>query len=262
MNMPAQTQDSVVVDNNSIELSNETQAIMSMIQSIALNPEVDVTKLRAVMDMKMEMFNRGAEIEFNAAMAKAQAELVPITKTAYNSQTRSKYALLENIIEQASPIWTKHGFALSFDTGDCPTPGYYRVLCECTHSSGFSKNYKADLPIDSTGIAGTVNKTGTHAFGSTVAYGRRYLTCMIFNIAVKNEDDDGNGKKLDHAAKVLTLTNAQIENLRNALKMANVSEELFCANKNIQISRIEELPQSRMAGALRMLKNFATGAKQ
>lgn len=182
----------LATQNTMPAVSAETQAIMQMIEQIALNPQADVEKLRAVMDMKMQMFNRGAEIEFNAAMARAQAEMLPVVRTAYNQQTKSKYALLENIVEQLSPIWTKHGFALSFDTGDCPTAGYYRVMCECTHAAGFSKNYKADLPADMTGIAGSVNKTGVHGFGSTVSYGRRYLTCMIFNIAVKNDDNDGN----------------------------------------------------------------------
>ena len=72
-------------------VSTESQAIMAMIEQIATNPNIDVTKLRAVMDMKMEMFNRGAEIEFNAAMAKAQAEMLPVVKTSDNKQTKSKY---------------------------------------------------------------------------------------------------------------------------------------------------------------------------
>lgn len=185
----------MVRENNVPSISTETQMIMSMIEQIALNPAADVTKLRAVMDMKMEMFNKGAEIEFNAAMARAQAEMLPVVKTADNKQTKSKYARLENIIEQLSPIWTSHGFALSFDSGDCPVHGYYRVLCECTHAAGHKKNYKADLPADIAGIAGAVNKTGVHGFGSTVSYGRRYLTCMIFNVAVKDEDNDGNSQQ-------------------------------------------------------------------
>jgi len=183
---------------------SENQAMLDMIQQVALNPSIDVEKLRAVMDMKMEMFNRGAEIEFNAAMARAQNEMEPVVRTAHNKQTNSKYAVLENIIEQLSPIWTRHGFALSFGTGDCPTEGYYRVECELTHSAGHSKHYHADLPTDMTGIQGSVNKTGIHGFGSTMSYGRRYLVCMVFNVAVKTEDDDGNAADPENApAKLL-----------------------------------------------------------
>jgi hypothetical protein len=174
-------------------VSEETRFMMDMISQIALNPDADVEKLRAVMDMKMQMFNRGAEIEFNAAMALAQAEIEPVARTASNQQTKSKYAKLENIISTCSPVWTKHGFALSYDTGDCPLERHYRVTCEVSHRAGHSKHYHMDLPIDDAGINGTKNKTGVHGAGSTISYGKRYIACNIFNIAIKDEDNDGNG---------------------------------------------------------------------
>jgi hypothetical protein len=43
-----------------------------------------------------------------------------------------------------------------------------------------------------TGPKGNQNKTATHGFGSTMSYGRRYLICLIFNITLTNEDQDGN----------------------------------------------------------------------
>jgi len=204
MNQPAKQVATVepgqsVPNNAPAVAGNENQAMLDMIQQVALNPNIDVEKLRAVMDMKLEMFNRGAEIEFNAAMARAQNEMEPVVRTAHNKQTNSKYAVLENIIEQLSPIWTRHGFALSFGTADCPTENYYRVECELTHSAGHSKRYHADLPSDITGIQGSVNKTGIHGFGSTMSYGRRYLVCMVFNVAVKTEDDDGNAADPENA---------------------------------------------------------------
>ena len=60
------------------------------------------------------------------------------------------------------------------------------------HEAGHTKRYHVDLPIDSTGIKGSVNKTGVHANGSTYSYARRYLTMMIFNVVLTNEDNDGN----------------------------------------------------------------------
>lgn len=181
----------LTVNNNSLPaVSEETRFMMDMISQIALNPNADVEKLRAVMDMKMQMFNRGAEIEFNAAMALAQAEIEPVARTASNAQTKSKYAKLENIITKCSPVWTKHGFALSYDTGDCPLDRHYRVTCEVSHRAGHSKHYHMDLPIDDAGINGTKNKTGVHGAGSTISYGKRYIACNIFNIAIKDEDND------------------------------------------------------------------------
>lgn len=173
-------------------VSEETKMMMQMIEQVALNPDADVEKLRAVMDMKMQMFNRGAEIEFNAAMALAQSEMEPVVARSRNDQTNSNYAKLEHIIEQISPIWSKHGFAITFGSGDSPREGWYRVECEVSHRAGHSKKYHADLPPDTVGIKGSVNKTPIHGFGSTMSYGRRYLTCLVFNIPIEHEDNDGN----------------------------------------------------------------------
>lgn len=235
-------------------VSEETRFMMDMISQIALNPNADVEKLRAVMDMKMQMFNRGAEIEFNAAMALAQAEIEPVARTASNQQTKSKYAKLENIITTCSPVWTKHGFALSYDTGDCPLEKHYRVTCEVSHRAGHSKHYHMDLPIDDAGINGTKNKTGVHGAGSTISYGKRYIACNIFNIAIKDEDNDGNQPQNTGSQ---TLNNLQIKTLRDAMRVAGVSDEQFCNHKAIKISRVEELPQARLAGAITLLKKFA-----
>jgi hypothetical protein len=234
-------------------VSEETRMMMQMIEQVALNPEADVEKLRAVWDMKMDMFNRGAEIEFNAAMCDAQAEMKPVIAKSVNDQTSSKYAKLEKIIEECSPIWTKHGFALTFGTGTSDKEGFYRVECEVSHRSGHSKKYQADLPADMVGIKGSVNKTPIHGFGSTMAYGRRYLTGLVFNIPVKGEDNDGNTQpKEKPKAADQPLTTAQLNNLRQQLNNAGISEAQMCERATVQ--RVEDLVQGRLAGALNWIK--------
>lgn len=173
-------------------VSQETDMMMQLIQQIALNPDIPVDKMQAVINMKMQVFDKNAEIEFNKAMILAQQEMEPVAKTAKNAQTSSTYAKLENIAKQCKPVWTKHGFALQFGTADCPIANHYRVTCEVSHSAGFNKKYQADLPIDDEGIKGGKNKTGCHGFGSTMSYAQRYLTIMIFNITLEGVDNDGN----------------------------------------------------------------------
>lgn len=173
-------------------MSTETEMMMNLIQQIALNPDVQVEKMQAVINMRMQVFDKNAEIEYNKAMILAQQEMEPVVKTAENKQTQSMYAKLENIAKQCKPIWTKHGFALQFGTADCPIADHYRVTCEVSHAAGYNKKYQADLPIDDEGIKGQKNKTGCHGFGSTMSYAQRYLTIMIFNITLANIDNDGN----------------------------------------------------------------------
>jgi len=173
-------------------VSSETDMMMQLIQQIALNPDIPVEKMQAVINMKMQVFDKNAEIEYNKAMILAQQEMLPVIKTAKNAQTSSTYAKMENIAKQCKPIWTKHGFALQFGTADCPIAEHYRVTCEVSHAAGFNKKYQADLPVDDEGIKGQKNKTGCHGFGSTMSYAQRYLTIMIFNITLEGADNDGN----------------------------------------------------------------------
>ena len=168
-----------------------TDPMLSMMERVALNPDADVAKMQALLDMRRSEEDRVAERAFDAAMASAQNEMLPVVRDKNNDQTRSKYATLEAISRAIKPLWTKHGFSLSFGTGDNAPEGHHRVICRVSHAAGHHRDVKADIPVDDKGMQGKVNKTGTHAFGSTVSYGRRYLTMMIFDIAT-GDDDDGN----------------------------------------------------------------------
>lgn len=176
-------------------IDDETPAIagpdpmLAMIERVALNPDSDLTKMQALLDMRRSEEDRQAERAFDAAMANAQNEMMPVVRDRNNDQTRSKYATLEAIAKAIKPLWTAHGFSLSFGTGDAPE-GYQRVTCRVSHSGGHHRVVSADIPFDDKGMQGKTNKTPTHAFGSTVSYGRRYLTMMIFDIST-GDDDDG-----------------------------------------------------------------------
>ena len=57
-------------------VSAETEMMMNLIQQIALNPEIPVDKMQAVINMRMQVFDKQAEIEFNKAMIIAQQEMI------------------------------------------------------------------------------------------------------------------------------------------------------------------------------------------
>lgn len=173
--------------------TNESTAMLTMIQRAATDPAFDADKMQKMMEMYERHTDRTAAAAFNAAMVRAQAEIGPVYRDKFNAQTSSSYAALESIDRKISPVYTLHGFSLSFGTGDSPLVGHIRTVCDCMHEAGHTKTYHVDLPIDSAGIKGSVNKTGVHAAGSTFSYARRYLTMMIFNVVLTNEDDDGNG---------------------------------------------------------------------
>jgi len=163
-----------------------------MIERMVSDPAVDVTKLQALMEMRNKELARVAEQAFNAAMSAAQQQMRPVGADANNPQTRSKYASYDKLDRALRPIYTEHGFALSFDTVDSPIEGHVRVVCYVTHAAGHARTYRADMPADGKGAKGGDVMTKTHAVGAAMSYGMRYLLKMIFNVAVGEDDTDGN----------------------------------------------------------------------
>jgi hypothetical protein len=171
----------------------ETPRLLSALTEAATNPNVDVVKLDALLSMHERMQAKQAEQAFADAMNRAQSEMTRISADAFNTSTRSNYVTYGKLDAVLRPIYVKHGFSLSFDTLESEAAGLVRVACYVSHIGGHTRTYRADVPSDGKGAKGGDVMTKTHAFGSGTSYGMRYLLRMIFNVAVGEEDDDGNG---------------------------------------------------------------------
>lgn len=170
-----------------------TSDLLGMFERMVRDPQVDVEKLERLMQMHERATARIAEERFYAAMAEAQKEMRPIATDSHNKQTNSRFASYLALDAALRPIYTKHGFGLSFDTGDAPAVDIVRVLCDVSHVGGHKRTYKLDMPADGKGAKGGDVMTRTHATGAAARYGMRYLLNMIFNVAIGEADDDGNG---------------------------------------------------------------------
>ena len=168
-----------------------TLAFLQMIERAARDPSIDIDKLDRLLLMRERENARVAEQTFNAAMAAAQAEMEPIRFDSSNDQTRSRYASYAALDRTVRPIYTRHGFALSFNTADAALPEQARIVCDACHAGGHTRRYHVDMPVDGKGARGGDVMTKTHAMGSGISYGMRYLLRMIFNLAI-DQDDDGN----------------------------------------------------------------------
>jgi len=171
----------------------EVAAIIQVIERAALNPAVDIDKMERLLQMQERVMARNAEQAFNAAMSAAQAALGPVATDAANPQTKSRYASYAALDRAVRPIYTAHGFSLSFNTGESPIAEHLRVICRVAHGAGHSEHYHVDMPADGKGAKGGDVMTKTHATGAAMSYGQRYLLKLIFNIAV-GDDNDGNGQ--------------------------------------------------------------------
>lgn len=187
----AEKQDLNVAQLPSTQTEQVMNSLMGALDSGNLQPE----QLSMILDAQERVLDRQSKQDFAIAMSECQSEMPAILKTKENSQTHSKYETLDSLNKAISPVYTKHGFSVSFgtDTAHELDDPKIRVTAEVSHKGGWSKSYYYDLPYDLAGIAGTINKTKIHASGSTLSYGRRYLLKLIFNLTTVDEhDDDGN----------------------------------------------------------------------
>lgn len=179
-------------------------ALLTTIMELARSPDLRIDVLTLLLDRQERMENAQAERAFNEAMNAAQAEIQPVARTAENTQTRSFYAKLEYVDAAIRPIYLKHGFSLSYNQVAALIPGNIRIECECSHRDGHSKMYGREAPADTLGPKGTPVKTILHGGASTETFLKRYLSCGIFNVVFRNQDDDGvrGGQKFISAEEV------------------------------------------------------------
>ncbi len=165
--------------------------MLALVERAARDPAIDVAKMERLLDMAEKVHARKAEAEYDAAMNAAQGEMRPVANDSDNPQTRSRYASYGALDKALRPIYTAHGFSLSFGTA---SPGVDRVTVKCriSHCGGHTERVEIDMPADGKGAKGGDVMTKTHATGSAVSYGMRYLLKMIFNVATGEYDDDGN----------------------------------------------------------------------
>jgi len=234
---------------------SEGTALISLIERVAMMPNLDVDKLKQLLDMQERISARNAEIAFNTAMKNAQAEMRPISADATNPQTKSKYATYAKLDRALRPIYTAHGFSLSFDEADCPKPEHIRVVCYVAHDAGHTRTYRKDMPADGKGAKGGDVMTKTHATGAAASYGSRYLLKGIFNVAVGDDDKDGNAP----ADSVATITGEQVEALRDLIIEAGADPVKFLKVANI--ASLEEMPAVDFPKAVSWLRQKMGAAR-
>lgn len=235
--------------------ASETAAIFQIIERAARDPKVDLDKMERLMAMRRDIQRAEAEQAFNAAMKAAQAEMRPISADALNPQTKSKYATYAKLDAALRPIYTKHGFAVSFDEGDSPKPDHIRCLAYVTHEAGFTRTYRKDMPADGKGAKGGDVMTKTHATGAAASYGMRYLLKGIFNVAVGEDDTDGNAAgRADEP-----ITPEQAQTIRDLIDEIGGGADVFC--NYFKIDAIPDLPKSQFERAVKAIEK-KRGAKK
>lgn len=210
----------------------EPTTILNIIERASRDPAVDIDKLDRLLAMQERVQTKQAQVEFDNAMATAQEAMKPVRANLENPQTRSEYADYSALDKVVRPIYAKHGFSLSFGTGDGAPENHVRITCTVAHRSGHREHPHLDMPADGKGARGNDVMTKTHATGAAITYGKRYLLGMIFNLAV-TRDDDGNGADFQSDIESLAtgprdangkpLSTYNVENVKKAQQWADAA---------------------------------------
>lgn len=240
------------------EVADYSASLMEVISKAARDPNVDIDKMERLLQMQERVQARDAETAFNQALNAAQKEMRPIAANASNPQTKSRYATFDKLDRVLRPIYTEHGFSLSFDEGDSPKAEHVRVLCYVSHVGGHTRTYHRDMPADGKGAKGGDVMTKTHAAGAAGSYGARYLLKGIFNVAVGEEDDDGNGPRAKTPALIADSDVALIQQYCQALGGTTLTDLLTA----YRVESIPDLTAVQAGAVIKRLKDkLADAAK-
>jgi len=223
--------------------SDPAIAMIQVMERAVLNPKVDVDKMERILEMQLKVIERNAEIEFNQSMADCQMGMRSISADMENDQTGSRYASYQALDKVLRPIYSKNNFALRFNSEPRTQEDIITVLCYVTHRKGHTRIYTIDMPADGKGAKGGAVMSSTHATGAGASYGMRYLLKMIFNVAVGQEDTDGN---LEPEIQRTYITENQINELDSKIRGNKVNMKGFLSwmKKELKIKSIETIPNN------------------
>lgn len=223
-------------------------SLLGAIVQLAKDPQVDVTKLDAILKMQERMTERQAEVEFNQAFMRLPTFYVKkngaIEVNTKEGKKQIRFAKWEDMAKMIEPALAAEGFRLMFNSDTRPGEGGGLIVTGILlHRSGHSKSATMPLPLD----AGP-GRNNTQATGSTLAYGKRYTAEMLLNVIREGDDQDGLTDKL--------LTDEQAKQLADKLEELGADEGSFLTKHTNEAHSVEQVMQSDFGRLMNLLNDI------
>lgn len=240
------TTKAVTVKAETAPVVAEQDAILSMIERAARDPAVDIDKMERLFAMRERMLAQTAKASYLAALADLQAELPAAARkgTGHNSK---KYARFEDIIEAIREPMQKHGFSLTFRL-DQSQPDKVKITGVLGHRDGHSEQTDIVLAADNSGA-----KNAVQSWGSSVSYGKRYVSVTLTGIATEDDDDGQAGGGAG------PITEDQATKLMQLLQQHEADIPAFC--RYFKIAAVAALPASEFERAMTAITSPKRKAK-
>lgn len=227
-----------------VEAEPQRNSMLAIIARAASDPNVDVAKMQALLDMQRQIMAEQARAEFNEAFARLNLPRIPKLGVVDRGQGKGKfpYGRWEDIDAKIRPLLAAEGFALSFDTKPCGDHTIV-VIGMLRHRSGHCETASiGPLALDTSG-----NKNPVQAVGSTTSYGKRYTASMLLNLTFVGEDTDGVAELID--TRIDDDKARQIEAL---LEKTNSDVPKFL--RHMRVAKVSDIPVSDFPYAMTLLR--------
>lgn len=157
--------------------------------SVALHNNAAIDVIERLAALQLEGRKLDAEVDFqdhlNACQAEVQLVIFDSDKAGPGGKKWATYKAMDKAIR---PIYTQHGFSLSFGTEEYTVQD--QILVTCLVSRGLhTRTYRMPMDVSGQGAKGGAALSKPHAFLAGMEYGRRCLLKMIFNIVTGEEAD-------------------------------------------------------------------------
>ncbi len=216
-------------------------SVLQTLTQVVTTPGIGIDVVERMVALLERQEAKQSQTAYMDAMAECQREIPQIQKDGrimVKGMERSRYALHEDIDTAIRPIYSKHGFAVSYDTA--PKENKIEVSMKVSHRAGHSETTTIALPVDASDFRSSVQSVG-----STITYAKRQLLAMKFNIVSRGLDDDGQGGDRK-------ITDDQAKDLQ-AL-MDEVKQDVPKFLKYFQIAKVSDLPEKEFRGAVQDLE--------
>lgn len=206
-------------DAQDIALSDGA-SVLHIIAKAAADPNVDVAKMQALLQMQEHIMVKQAEIAFTEAMNRLKPKLPKITKNGaieLKGGAKIRFAKYDDIHVALMPLLTEEGFTISYDSDLAGNGALLRVTVIVKHVQGHTDRGSVFLPLaDESGA-----KNRVQGFGSTQSYGKRYALCNYFDIVAEGEDDGGEGGGTEQ------ISQEQVNRIRDMMLHTSADEKRF-----------------------------------
>jgi hypothetical protein len=168
------------------DLPVTSSAVMSpaTILQLAVDNNFDLDRVSKLMEISEQWRKIQAERAFNVAIAAFKENPPEVIKDAKNSQYKSTYSTIGNLVNTVNPALGKHGLSTSWDIDQSSG---IKVTCILEHIDGHKKTVSMTGPLDTSGA-----KNPLQQLKSTLTYLKVATFEAVTGVVASNDDDDGN----------------------------------------------------------------------